>query len=254
MANKLAPVTLVVTFKSLITLPVKLKLPVLTAVVALTFAVVTILFDKLMPPALDEIVCVPMYKELPDKYKSLHAWTELPKSYVWSNDGIKLPKTSPPLTIARFPTVAVLPTLAIPVVNKLPPVTVPVALTIPAVNTLPPVTLPVALAVPPVAKLPPVTVPVADTTPAVNTLPPVMLPVALAVPPVAKLPPVTVPVADINPPVVKFAPSMLPRTVNKLPDVGSYVMPASAVKMSPGPLNCTSYVLPAASMLPVILA
>ena len=31
------------------------------------------LFDKLIPPALEEIVCVPMYKEFPDKYKSLHA-------------------------------------------------------------------------------------------------------------------------------------------------------------------------------------
>ena len=80
-------------------------------------------------------------------------------------------------------------------------------------------------------------------------MPPVIVPAALIVafeytplppytlPSVLMLPPLILPVASTIPPVVKFAPLMLPRTVNKLPVVGLYVMPASAVKMSPGPLN-----------------
>ena len=58
-ANKLAPVTVVVTFKSLITLPVKLNWSPFNVLPALTFAIAEMLFEKLIPPALDEIVCVP---------------------------------------------------------------------------------------------------------------------------------------------------------------------------------------------------
>ena len=128
----------------------------------------------------------------------------------------------------------------VPVVLRLPPVMLPVAETKPVVSTLPAVLM-----------LPPVMLPVAETKPVVSTLPSCALPVTLTTPAVLILAPVMLPLAEIKP-VVTLALLMLPKTVSRLADL-SNVKLALAPKMSPVSLNCTSVMLPAASMLPEIL-
>ena len=104
--------------------------------------VVLIELDKVTPSVLEVIVCEPSIRLLPDKYKSLHARVELPKSYAIFVSGIKLPVTNAPALIVKLPTVA------LPAVLKLPTVALPVTFAVPPDTKLPTVAVLVIFAVP----------------------------------------------------------------------------------------------------------
>ena len=136
-----------------------------------------------------------------------------------------------------------------------------VALTVLAVIASAPVMLPVVeilpnVPSPVVATLPPVILPVAVINPLAVTLTVVILAATFTVLAKTTLAPVILPPVNIRSPpvpaVIKFAALTLPETVSKLDDL-SKVNPALAPSTSPVSLYCTSVILPAASILPLML-